>query len=68
LTFLQIYGKQYKIILIKIYFLKLPISSSELLPLVKEGAFWEVYAFTSHIYLPNSSDSSYPVIYLLTYF
>mgnify|MGYP000527944420 CR=1 FL=1 len=38
---------------------------SELLSLVEVGASWEVCAFTSHIYLPSSSGSSYPDIFCL---
>ena len=33
----------------------------ELLPLIEVGASWEVCAFVSHIYLPSSSGSPYPV-------
>ena len=36
--------------------------ASEPLPLIEEGAFWEVCTFTSYIYLPNSSGSPYPDI------
>ena len=35
--------------------------AGELLPLLEAGASWEVSAFVSQIYLPSSSDSSYPV-------
>ena len=41
----------------------IPVESSELLPLVKVGASWEVCAFVSHIYLPSSSGSPYPDIF-----
>ena len=35
----------------------------EPLPLIEEGASWEVCAFVSHIYLPSSSGSPYPDIF-----
>ena len=37
---------------------------SELLPLIEVGASWEVCAFVSHIYLPSSSGSPYPVYFI----
>ena len=37
---------------------------SELLPLTEEGASWEVCASVSHIYLPSSSGSPYPVYFI----
>ena len=36
-------------------------SLGELLPFLEAGASWEISAFVSQIYLPNSSDSSCPV-------
>jgi len=44
------------------------ISFSELLPLLEAGVSWEVSAFASQIYLPSSSDSSYPVFFIFLIF